>query len=175
MITGIDLIEADHRRVEELFELYEREKQAVVAAQIFAELAAHDDAETGALYPLASALLGPEAIDDALLAHAGVKMLIERARSLEGAAFDQAITVLREAVVAHVADEEKALLPKLAKAADAAQLAGLAARIEQVKQRVGRHVAVVARRLALGGAGERPRERGAPACPTLSFFLTASR
>jgi hemerythrin superfamily protein len=137
MITGIDLIEADHRRVEELFALFEREQQALVAGQIFAELAAHDDAETGALYPLAASLLGSEAIDESLLAHAGAKMLIERARSLEGAALGQAMTVLQEAVAAHVADEEKSLLPKLAKTADRSQLAGLASRIEQIKQRVG--------------------------------------
>jgi len=45
--------------------------------------------------------------------------------------------LLRDDVMAHVADEEQSLLPKLAEAADEAQLTGLAARIEQIKQRVG--------------------------------------
>jgi hypothetical protein len=40
-------------------------------------------------------------------------------------------------VTDHVQDEESKLLPALAKAATAEQLAGLAARIEQNKQRVG--------------------------------------
>jgi hemerythrin superfamily protein len=137
MTTGIDLIEADHRRVEALFAQYERDGQALVAGQIFAELTAHDEAETGALYPLVSALVSAEAADDALLAHAKVKMGIERARALEGGALHEAVMLLRDEVLAHVADEEQSLLPKLAEAADEAQLTGLAARIEQIKQRVG--------------------------------------
>ena len=137
MTTGIDLIEADHRRVEALFAQYERDRQALIAGQIFAELTAHDDAESGALYPLVAQLLGEEMADDALLAHATVKMLIERARSLEGGGLDEAMQLLHEQVTAHVADEEQSLLPQLREAADDAQLAGLAARIEQIKQRVG--------------------------------------
>jgi hemerythrin superfamily protein len=137
MTSGIDLIEADHRRVEALFAEYERDHQALVAGQIFAELIAHDDAENGALYPLVAQLLGDGAADDALVAHARVKMLIERARAVEGAALEDAMQLLQEQVAAHVADEEQSLLPQLREAADDAQLAALGARIEQIKQRVG--------------------------------------
>jgi len=44
---------------------------------------------------------------------------------------------LQQLVTAHVKDEETKLLPALAEKATAAQLDGLAARIEQAKQRVG--------------------------------------
>ena len=48
-----------------------------------------------------------------------------------------AVEGLRGLVDAHVADEEKRLLPRLAKAATPAQLDWLGAHIEQTKQRVG--------------------------------------
>ncbi len=137
MITGIDLLLAQHRRVEELFTEYADAPNAMTAALIFADLDAHDEVETGALYPLARELLGDDAVDDALLAHAMVKSLIDDARALEGAIFDAVVVQLREAVEAHVADEERDLFPALQKAATEEQLTGLGARIEQIMQRVG--------------------------------------
>ncbi|HEY1738688.1 MAG TPA: hemerythrin domain-containing protein [Acidimicrobiia bacterium] len=137
MITGIDLLLAEHRRVEELFAQYSKAPSAGVAALIFADLEAHDEAETAALYPLARALLGDDAVDPALLAHAEVKTLIDTACALEGPPLDAAMKLLQKKVAAHVADEEKHLFPALAKAATDDQLTGLGARAEQVKQRVG--------------------------------------
>ena len=55
----------------------------------------------------------------------------------EGQPLTDAFNVLRTLVETHVADEEEVMLPALAEKATAAQLDGLAARILQVKQRVG--------------------------------------
>ena len=57
--------------------------------------------------------------------------------ALEGPPLVEAVKVLQASVTDHVADEEADLLPRLAEAATPEQLDGLAARIEQVKQRVG--------------------------------------
>jgi len=138
MPNGIDLVLADHRKVDALFAQFNATPLGSYAGQIFDCLAAHDDAENGALYPLALGLLGDAALlDRAETAHSGVKKLIDHAKTLEGAPLVDVMALLQAAVETHVQDEEKNLLPKLQETATAAQLEGLAARWEQIKQRVG--------------------------------------
>jgi hemerythrin superfamily protein len=136
--TGIDLILADHRRVEACFAAFSSTGDTTAVGQIFDMLTAHDDAEQSALYPLMEAVGVPAAARrDALLAHTRVKALMEHARQQEGAPLVAAVTALQQAVQRHVQQEERSLLPALADRATPAQLDGLAARIRQVKQRVG--------------------------------------
>jgi hemerythrin superfamily protein len=138
MPNGIDLILADHVRVKELFATFAKTGDGSIVGQIVDALTAHDGAEQAALYPLAAALLDdPELIDRSEAAHSDVKRLIEHLRSEEGAALVDAVNALQAAVTEHVRDEEKNLLPALAKVATVDQLDGLGARIEQNKQRVG--------------------------------------
>lgn len=137
-MNGIDLVLQDHRRVEALFDAYEATGDATLIGQIVDALGAHDEAEHAALYPLAGEVLGDaELIERLATAHSRVKKLIEHLTGVEGASLDGSVTALRGAVTDHVADEEYQLLPALAEAATPAQLDGLAARIEQNKQRVG--------------------------------------
>jgi hemerythrin superfamily protein len=138
MPNGIDLIVADHERVNDLFARFEAEGDATLIGEIVDALSAHDQAEHAALYPLAGELLGDERMLERLdRAHSLVKKLIEHLLGLEGLPLTEAVTELRTVVTDHVEDEESKLLPALAKAATPEQLAGLAARIEQNKQRVG--------------------------------------
>jgi hypothetical protein len=62
---------------------------------------------------------------------------MDRLRSLEGQPLLDGVQELQLLVKAHVEEEERELLPALDAAATPAQLQGLAARIEQNKQRVG--------------------------------------
>jgi len=138
MTTGIDLVIADHQRVKELFASFEETGDASYVGQILDALVAHDDAEQAALYPLAGHVLG----DISLLArseaaHSLVKQQMDLVRSLEGPPLIAAVKQLKQLVTTHANEEETKLLPALAEKATAAQLDGLAARIEQVKQRVG--------------------------------------
>ena len=141
MPNGIDLILADHRMVDELFASFSATGQGAFVGQIVDALAAHDQAEHGALYPFAEALLDGAAIekvlDRAAIAHASVKKQIDDVLSLEGDPLVKAVGVLQQLVRDHVKDEEKNLLPKLADTASAAELEILGARILQAKQRVG--------------------------------------
>lgn len=138
MPNGIDLIVADHERVSDLFDRFSESGDATLVGQIVDALTAHDEAEHAALYPLAGAVLGDEAmIEELSRAHSLVKKQIEHLWALEGAPLDVAVGELRATVTAHVADEEEDLLPKLREVATPEQLEGLGARIEQVKQRVG--------------------------------------
>jgi len=137
MITGIDLIVADHRRVDELFQQLGGPDDGPVIGMIMDALTAHDQAEQAALYPLTMKLLGPELVERSELAHSRVKKLMDEIRQLEGAALRTAVDLLRELVNEHVQDEEANLLPALGDAASPAELDGLAVRLEQSKQRMG--------------------------------------
>jgi hemerythrin superfamily protein len=138
MPNGIDLILADHELVASLFDEFEASGDAGLIGQVIDQLAAHDDAEQQALYPLAAIVLNDAALlDRSLVAHAAVKRQIDHLKHQEGPPFVEAAAVLRALVEEHVADEEKNLLPALQKAATERQLDELGGRILQVKQRVG--------------------------------------
>jgi len=138
VITGIDLILADHERVNELFLEFSETGDASYVGQILDALTAHDDAEQAALYPLAGEVLGNTSLlAEAATAHSMIKLQIDQLRSLEGAPLVAAVHQLQTIVSEHVDEEENKLLPALAAKSTPAQLEGLAARIEQVKQRVG--------------------------------------
>jgi hemerythrin superfamily protein len=138
MPNGIDLILADHERVDTLFTQFNKTGDGVWVGQILDALTAHDGAEHAALYPLADVVLkNPALIKRLDLAHGEVNTLMEHVRGQEGAALIDAMGQLQVAVTNHVGDEETNLLPALQKKATPAQLETLGARIEQNKQRVG--------------------------------------
>jgi hemerythrin superfamily protein len=137
-MNGIDLILADHERVSMLFARFDETGDATLIGQIVDALVAHDQAEQGALYPLAGAVLGDEeSIARYDREHSGIKKAIEHLVGLEGPPLVEAVAFLRGLVDEHVAEEEADLLPALTKAATVAQLDGLGARLLQGKQRVG--------------------------------------
>ena len=138
MPNGIDLLIADHRTVDALFDAFDRTGDGTIVGQILDALTAHDDAEHSALYPMLGELIGkPKMIQEAGRAHSAVKKQMDRMKSLEGGPLTDAVAVLRLLVEEHVADEETRMLPALGKAASPAQLDELGARILRTKQRVG--------------------------------------
>lgn len=138
MPNGIDLIIADHQRVDALFTEFAATGEPTLVGRIIDELSMHDQAEHSALYPLAGRVLGDLGlIERSAAAHSGVKRLIDRLTSLEGAPLVDAVADLAEVVRLHVEDEEQNLVPALTEACSPAQLDDLGARIEQTKQRVG--------------------------------------
>jgi hemerythrin superfamily protein len=137
MPLGTDLIRADHEMVDALFQTFEESGEGTVVGRILDALAAHDQAEQAALYPLVRALLDDEMADRSEVAHMLVKRQIDHLRTLEGPPLVEAVQTLRLLVADHVADEEQNILPALERVATPDQLEGLATRIEQNKQRVG--------------------------------------
>ncbi|HEX4490520.1 MAG TPA: hemerythrin domain-containing protein [Acidimicrobiia bacterium] len=137
-MNGIDLILADHERVNLLFARFDDTGDATLIGEIVDALVAHDQAEQATLYPLAGSVLNDaEAIEHYDRAHSAIKKAIEHLVGLEGPPLVEAVAVLRTRVEEHVAEEEADLLPALTKAATIAQLDGLGARILQNKQRAG--------------------------------------
>ena len=138
MPNGIDLILADHRRVDALFAIFDDSADATLIGQVICELKAHDDAEQAVLYPMVGKILGDaDMIARSAVAHSAVKKQIDTLTTLEGAPLVEAFKGLRTIVQKHVADEEKNILPALGNAVTPQQLEELGARILQAKQRVG--------------------------------------
>src|SRR5687768_3226112 len=111
MPDGIDLILADHERVNALFAEFAETADGTLIGQIMDALSAHDDAEHGALYPLVGHVLGDVALlGRSAAAHAAVKQQCDLIRSLEGPPLTAAVESLRRLVTKHVQDEEKNVL-----------------------------------------------------------------
>jgi len=138
MPSGIDLILADHEMVNELFAEFDANQDAATIGLVIAALKAHDEAEQAALYPMVGTLLGDlDLVQRSETAHSMIKKQFDLIATLEGPPLVAAFKELQQLVTAHVADEEKNLLPKLAETATPQQLEALGARILQAKQRGG--------------------------------------
>lgn len=115
--TGNDaesLLKADHRKVEKLFQDYEKAddtaKKSELARNICMELVVHTKIEEELFYPACREKnVEHEMLDEAQVEHDGAKILI--AELLQGSPDDQfydaKVTVLAEYIKHHVAEEEK--------------------------------------------------------------------
>lgn len=117
-----ELLKADHRKVEALFEKFEAAQngeKANIVAEVCRELLAHAEVEEEIFYP-ACREKNVEAsdMDEAQVEHDGAKILISdlmRGRP-EDEFFDAKVTVLKEYVKHHVGEEEKEIFKKARKA-----------------------------------------------------------
>ena len=114
---ALELLEADHRKVEGLFEQYEREKESdeetkrPIAERICGELTVHAQVEEELFYPWLRENLSEEdmeMVEEALVEHGTAKDLIAQ---LEGAEIDETydakVKVLSEYIKHHVKEEEE--------------------------------------------------------------------
>jgi hemerythrin superfamily protein len=116
------LLKADHRRVSDLFEQYEKArstaKKKALVATICMELGIHAKAEEEIFYPaVKAALKDKEMVPEAIVEHASLKELIAQVEGKEpdGELFDAKIKVLSEYTKHHVKEEETEMFPKARK------------------------------------------------------------
>jgi len=116
------LLKADHRRVSDLFEQYEKSrstaKKKALVATICMELGIHAKAEEEIFYPaVKAALKDKELVPEAIVEHASLKELIAQVEGKEpdGELFDAKIKVLSEYTKHHVKEEETEMFPKARK------------------------------------------------------------
>ena len=119
---AIELLMADHRTVEDLFEQYESEKESdedtrrAIAAQICGELSVHAQVEEEIFYPwLRENLEKMEMLEEAYVEHQGAKDLIaqiESAGEIDDA-FNAKVKVLGEYIKHHVKEEEQEIFPEI--------------------------------------------------------------
>jgi len=119
--NAITLLRADHQKVTDLFEKFEKSrataKKKVIAQEICTELTVHATIEEEIFYPAAKAALNDtEMVPEALVEHDGVKKLIaEIEGSVEGEMFEARVKVLSELIKHHVKEEQTELFPAVKK------------------------------------------------------------
>jgi len=119
--SAIDLLEQDHREVEEWFDEYDELKEddarkAELVQKICLALKVHAQIEEEIFYPQArEATKDNDLIDEAVVEHATVKNLIAEIESMEVGEdlYDAKIRVLGEMVKQHIKEEEEELFPEL--------------------------------------------------------------
>ena len=119
---AIQLLRADHRKVQDLFDQFEKsrgdDRKAKLAQEICTELKVHAQIEEEIFYPAArEALKEQDLIDEATVEHASAKELIAQIEQAQAGdeLFDAKVTVLGEYIKHHVKEEHNELFPKLKK------------------------------------------------------------
>lgn len=120
MTDPFELLEQDHREVEEYFdeydELSEDGQKAELAEKICLSLKVHTQIEEEIFYPFARKVTKDnDLIDEAIVEHAAAKHLIDELGSMEVGddLFDAKVRVLGESVKRHIREEEEELFPEL--------------------------------------------------------------
>ena len=130
-MSAIDMLEAQHREVEDLFEAFEKARSGTKKHDIFFQiadkLAVHATIEEKHFYPAAKAKETEDMLLEAVEEHLSVKRLISDLLALDAKddTFDAKVKVLQEQIDHHVKEEEKELFPKVKKLLDAETLDAL--------------------------------------------------
>ena len=110
---AIALLKADHRKVEDLFDKFEKardeKRKQALAREICTELTIHAMIEEEIFYPSCEGKIeDEEVLEEAYVEHDGAKVLISEIMSNLNARFFAAkVTVLSEMIKHHVKEEEK--------------------------------------------------------------------
>lgn len=112
-MDAIALLKADHRKVEDLFETYEKSRstsvKAKTARQICMELMVHATIEEEIFYPAVKDAVEEDILDEAYVEHDGAKILIAEilAGTPDDDFYDAKVKVLSEEIKHHVKEEEQ--------------------------------------------------------------------
>jgi hemerythrin superfamily protein len=107
------LLTDDHRKVEDLFEQYEKAsgdgRKEKIARQICTELKIHSMIEEEIFYPALRGKIDDDDLDEAYVEHDGAKLLINEieAGGPDDDFYDAKVKVLQEQIEHHVEEEEK--------------------------------------------------------------------
>jgi hypothetical protein len=115
-IDAISLLKEDHRKVEELFESFEKardsDRKEKLVRKICTELMIHATIEEEIFYPACAGQIEDEdVLDEAYVEHDGAKVLIAEISkgSPDDDFYDAKVKVLQEEIEHHVEEEEKRL------------------------------------------------------------------
>jgi hypothetical protein len=120
-MNAIDMLESQHREVEELFEKIEKAKGAGAKERLFVQiadkLAVHAAIEEHHFYPAAKAKQTEDILLESAEEHLSIKRLLADLLDLDAGdeTFDAKIKVLKEQVEHHVEEERQDLFPKARK------------------------------------------------------------
>ena len=141
MADVVDLIERDHREVEQLFSDFESSHDSRVATKICDELTKHTFGEERALYPVVADELsdGKRLAREAENEHKEARHLIGRVRNTtDETHLAELMSELKQAIEHHVSEEENEMLPKARQEISSDQLDQMGRDFEEAKQAAGR-------------------------------------
>ena len=111
---AIALLKADHRKVEELFEQFEKStgdsRKEKIAGQICLELSVHATIEEEIFYPACEGKVDEDLLKESYVEHDAAKVMIAEISAGEGESdefFDAKVKVLKEEIEHHVEEEER--------------------------------------------------------------------
>ena len=109
---AIELLKADHRKVEDLFSEFESATTAArkrkIAGQICLELTVHTQIEDEIFYPAVRGKIDEDLVTEAYVEHDGAKVLIAEIETGDpkNEFYDAKVSVLSEQIKHHVHEEE---------------------------------------------------------------------
>jgi hemerythrin superfamily protein len=124
-LDAISLLKADHRKVEGLFEKFEKAKGAAakkaLADEICTELSVHATIEEEIFYPACKGKIEESLLDEAYVEHDGAKVIIAELQTASPGDdfYDAKVKVLSEEIKHHVHEEEMRSEGMFAQARDA--------------------------------------------------------
>lgn len=140
MPDPIEMLQEDHRRVEQLFEQYADGQDPVIAEQICMELTVHTTLEEQDVYPILKNDVpgGQELEQEAEEEHAEVKELIQQVmqKGFDDPSVPELMLQIEEGVTHHVEEEESEVFPKMREALDEQTLQQLGEQATRTKQQL---------------------------------------
>jgi len=142
----IDVLEHDHREVEEMFAELEslrgagtdeaRARRKAVTEQVTIELVRHSVAEEVLVYPRVEDKVSAEEAEHARKEHAEAEETLHRLEQLDAddPAFDDELATLMREIRHHIEDEEGEMFAHMRQVIDADELRSLGARVEAFKK-----------------------------------------
>jgi hemerythrin superfamily protein len=130
-MNAIDLLESQHREVEDLFAKIEKAKDATRKEQAFIKLAdglaIHASIEEHHFYPAVRERRTEDIVLESLEEHLAIKRVLSDLldTEIDDESFDAKLEVLKEEVDHHVEEEENDLFPKVMRLFDEAELEDL--------------------------------------------------
>ena len=147
MADVIELLEHDHREVEQMFAEYEqatsKEQKETLRDRIIIELVRHSEAEEQAVYPLIRKRIdnGDQIIEHEIDEHSKAERIMKELdkMSADDPQFGVLMTQLMTAIKEHVAEEENDVFPQFRTKVDADELNKLGETVERLKKIVPTH------------------------------------
>jgi hemerythrin superfamily protein len=141
-VNAIDLLEQQHREVEELFEEFEDAGEDALKTkerlcrEISDALAMHAEIEEKLFYPESKQENTEDILRESVEEHLAVKRLLADLMETEAGdeQFDAKVKVLKEQVEHHVEEEEKELFPKVRKSCSKEELEDLGERMQTLAE-----------------------------------------
>jgi hemerythrin superfamily protein len=142
----IEILEQDHREVEQMFEELEslrgasteetKSRRKTVSEQVTVELVRHSVAEEVLVYPQVENKVSAEEAEHARKEHAEAEETLHRLEKLDAddPAFDEELVTLMAEIRHHIAEEEGQMFAHMRQLIDADDLRKLGAGVEAFKQ-----------------------------------------